>query len=234
MKFTPNLVVGVAITILGAVLLLDRFDVLELRQVLHLWPILLTLFGISVVVQAWKGDTAPLGSAAGRPMVGPGFVLFLVVTTILATRVDGRRLTRAGTPADSEISVVAIMGRDDRVSTSTSFRRADMTTLMGRSRLDLRHAVPEADEVVIDVFGMWGATELLVPPGWTVDVQAWTVAGGVEDKRRAGTPPADAAPASAPAAVQDGPAAVPAADPPAAPRRLVIRGGVLMGAVVIR
>jgi hypothetical protein len=249
MKFTPNLVVGVAITILGSVLLLDRLDMLEIRQVLHLWPILLTLFGISIIVQAWKGDTAPFGAPAGRPIVGPGLVLFLVVVTILATRVDGRRFTPVGAPTDSDISVVGIMGRDERVSTSPALRGGSMTTVMGRTRLDLRQAtLAPTGEAVIDVFGMMGSVDVLVPEEWTVDVQAWAIMGGVQDRRKGqiasrerekeqtieqGQTPAlqdrgpdgssrpEPATPSAGATAQQGP-------------KLVIRGTVVMGGLVVR
>jgi hypothetical protein len=222
MKFTPNLVAGIAITILGSVLLLDRLEVMEIQQVLHLWPILLTLFGISIVVQAWKGESPAVGTSAGRPVIGPGFVLFLVVVTILATRVDGRRFTPTGTPADSEVSVVAIMGRDDRISTSPSFRGADMTTVMGRTRLDLREAtLAPTGEATIDVFGMMGAVEVIVPEGWVVDVQTRTIMGGVQDRRRSPRGPAPAAPGGE------------ATERSGAPR-LVIRGTVVMGGLVIR
>jgi len=251
MKFTPNLVAGIAITILGSVLLLDRLGLMEIQQVLHLWPVLLTLFGLSIVVQAWKGETATGGVGAGRPIIGPGFVLFLVVVSILATRVDGRRFTPGGTPTDSEISMVAIMGHDDRVSLAPSFRSADMTSVMGRTRLDLRKAtLAPTGEVTIDVLGMMGAVEVMVPGNWVVDVQARAIMGGVEDKRRTPitgrdeetqqTMERDQTPAA-----RDRASAGPSQDPVAAPTagetaqrsgapRLVIRGTVVMGALVIR
>ena len=217
MKLTPNLVVGIAITIAGTVLLLDRLGLLEVQQVLHLWPVLLTLFGVSIVVQAWKGGTTSANADAGRPIVGPGFVLFLVIATVLATRVDGRRFTPSGSPTDADIFMVGIMGRDERVNVSPAFRGAEMTTVMGRARLDLRKATLASDgEPTIDIFGMMGAVEVIVPEGWTVDVQAHTIMGGVEDKRK-----------PSPEGQEGG------VSPPTAPR-LVIRGLVLMGALVIR
>jgi hypothetical protein len=234
MKFTPNLVVGIAITIVGIVLLLDRVELLAIRQVLHLWPVLLTLFGLSIVVQALKGERHGSTDAAGRPIVGPGLVLFLVIVSVIAVRTDGRRFSPSGTATDTDISVVGIMGRDDRVSLSPGFRGAQMTTVMGRTRLDLRQATLAPDgEAIIDVFGMMGTVEVIVPAAWTVDVQAHAIMGGTEDRRRPrqGQEPASVAPGVAPGDLPAPPAS--GASPPAA-TRLVIRGLVLMGALVIR
>lgn len=234
MKFTPNLVVGIVITLVGTVLLLDRLELLEMRQILHLWPVLLTLFGLSVIVQAWKGGTNGASASAGRPIVGPGFVLFLVVVTVFAVRADGQRFTRRGAPADTDISLVGIMGHDDRVSLSPAFRGARMTTVMGRTRLDLRKAALGPDgEATIDVFGMMGAVEVFVPEGWTVDVQAHAIMGGVEDKRnQSQTRVSQTADADQPDVERPSEKASTASPPTAA--RVVIRGLVLMGALVIR
>lgn len=260
MKFTPNLVIGLVITLIGVILMLDRLGMLEISQALRLWPVMVTLFGVSIIVQAMRAETSTGNPAGGRPIVGPGFVLFLVVVSVLAWRTEGRSFVRRGDPADAQMSLVGIMGRDDRVSLSNAFSGAEMTTVMGRTRLDLRKATLKTDgEVVVDIFGMMGAVEVIVPETWTVDAQAWAVMGGVEDRRKqparpksgddigdsrgeSAVTPLDGAasktigstgvtrnpPASATLGATTTPS-VPATQP-----RLVIRGMVLMGALVIR
>lgn len=243
MKFTPNLVVGVVITLVGCVLMLDRLGMVQFGEALRLWPVLLTLFGISVVVQSLRSDTE--GSSGGtRPIVGPGLVLFLVVVGLFAWRTEGRTFVRSGDPADPRVSLVGIMGRDDRVSLSQAFNGAEMTTVMGRTRLDLRKATLATNgEVSVDVFGMMGAVEIVVPSHWIVDTQAWAVMGGIDDRRRKPLATTDASSSKEDAKTSDArasssgpstgepPAALPATD--TAPR-LVVRGMVLMGALVIR
>jgi hypothetical protein len=244
MKFTPNLVIGVVITLVGIVLMLDRLGLVELGQALRLWPILVTVFGVSVVAQALQSDKdgKPVD---GRPIISPGLVFFICIVGILAWRTEGRSFVRSGDPVDPQVSLVGIMGRDDRVSLSNAFSGAEMTTIMGRTRLDLRKATLKTDgEVVVDVFGMMGAVEVIVPETWAVDSQAWAVMGGVEDKRRRSQSPDDRndrdqekstdASKLQPEPMQPTPAAPGATSATTPQPRLVIKGMVMMGALVIR
>lgn len=185
MSFTPNLVVGSVITLLGAVLLLDRLALLEMRTVLQYWPVVLTVFGLSIIVQSLRGGESHAESGPqGRPIVSPGFVLILIVLWLAGTNADEQRFVRAGAASDPELSLLGVMGRDDRASTSTAFRGARMTTIMGRTRLDLRQAtLASGGEVTVDVLGVMGAVELFVPESWTVDIRTTAVAGGTRDRR---------------------------------------------------
>lgn len=253
MSFTPNLVVGFVITLLGAVLLLDRLALVETRTVLQYWPLLLTLFGVSVIVQSLRGgDNATEASGRGRPIVSPGLVLILVVVWLVGTDARDRRLLGAGASVDPELALLAVMGKDERASTSTVFRAAQMTTVMGRTRLDLRQAtLANGAEATVDVLGVMGAVELFVPEGWEVDVRATAVMGrardrrgvapnedddddwrGRRERRRAArdrtTTPAD--PASTPR--QSETPATPPTSP--TPPRLVVKGLIVAGALIIR
>jgi hypothetical protein len=59
-----------------------------------------------------------------------------------------------------------------------------MTSVMGGTRLDLRQAaVAPGEEATVDVFGLMGAVEVIVPETWIVDVQTTAVMGGVRDRR---------------------------------------------------
>lgn len=265
MSFTPNLVVGLVITLLGAVLLLDKMALVEPRAILQYWPVLLTLFGVSVIVQALRGNTSGDVDGRGRPIVAPGFVLMLIVIWLVGTNASDRRLRGSGAPDDPELTLLAVMGKDERASTSSAFRGAQMTSVMGRTRLDLRQAtVADGGEATVEVFGVMGATEVFVPEGWVVDVRATAVMGGVRDRRglaagnddddgdrrtrrerrraaRDGTTtsaaPASPSPAPQPTetpatAMSPSDAAVPLT-PTSAPR-LVLKGVIVAGALIIR
>lgn len=240
MKFTPNLVVGVVLTLVGGVLVLDRLGLVEFQQALRLWPVMLVLFGISVIVDALRDDPDAATARYRRPIVGPGFVLVLVVVTVLVTRADQQRFVASGAPADPEMSLVAVMGRDDRVVLSPAFRKAQMTTVMGRTQLDLRRATLATDgEATVDVFGLMGGVEVYVPADWVVDIRAVAVMGASKDERRSADrrrrEAGSEVPASPPAAAPPASAGLPDADAASpAPPRLVIRGTVLMGALVIK
>lgn len=184
MSFTPNLVVGFVLTSMGMVLLLDRLALLEMRTVLQYWPVFLTVFGLSIIVQSLRGDTSTEAGGRGRPIVSPGFVLLLIVIWIVGTNATDERFLRSGAAMDPEVALLGVMGKDDRVSTSVAFRGARMTTVMGRTRLDLRQAtLSNEGEVTVDVLGVMGAVEVLVPEGWKVDLRATAIMGGARDRR---------------------------------------------------
>jgi predicted membrane protein len=72
-------------------------------------------------------------------------------------------------------------GKQRRV-TSTAFRHADLTAIMGGIELDLRQAATDDGEAVVDLFVMWGGVEIWVPPDWAVSNQVGLLMGGAEDK----------------------------------------------------
>ena len=230
MRFTPNLVVGLLITGLGVLLTMDRVGTLNIREVLPYWPIALILFGASVVAQAFQRDEAP-GQRPPRPIIGSGLVLVLVIVGLSLSHAYQRRSDWARAPRADTINVFALMGQDNRTGTARPFRGADVTTVMGHSRLDLRESMLQpGEEAVIDVFGMMGQVLLVVPEGWEVDVQTTPVMGGVRDQRWQRAVPS-ATGADAPAAPTGGsPPRRPSANAP----RLVFRGFIMMGGLVIR
>ena len=229
-RFTPNFVVGVAMTAAGVVLMLDTLDVVNARELARYWPVLLILFGASVAVQAFQGaaEGAPPGRAQ-RPIVTPGLVVMFVVIGLLVSNAYQRR--SGGRTDASTDGVVAVMGRASRTSDQRTFTGADMTSVMGRSLLDLREAtLAPGEEAYVDVFGMMGAVELIVPQGWIVDVEAVPVMGRVDDSRFRPVRIPTGAEAAPP---QDGSAGAPPAEA-AEPPRLVVRGFIMMGRLNIR
>jgi hypothetical protein len=101
-----------------------------------------------------------------------------------------------------------------------------MTAFMGGCQLDLRAAtIPPGEESVIDVLALMGGLEVWVPGGWTVVSQVVPIMGGVEDKRLP-MPAAPVAPMGTPGSESSAASAAPA--------RLVLRGYVLMGGLVIK
>jgi hypothetical protein len=102
------------------------------------------------------------------------------------------------------------------------FKHGELTAVMGESRLDLREAaLAPGDEAVIDVVAIMGSTIVHVPADWDVSFDAVPVMGGVKDERR-----------GRPGAVDRGEGSTGSFTGPRP--RLVLRGFVLMGGLVIR
>jgi predicted membrane protein len=229
---TPRLILGVGIALFGVVLTLDRLGLADADTVLRFWPLMFVAIGAMMYFQ----QDNPSGRLHGTIWMGLGAVLML--TTLSGGRVRiwalfwpaililvGSRLVMqalqvnrgSGEEAPERLTMVAVLGHAKRSSIGR-FRGGDIMAFMGGGNLDLRMAnIPPGEEATIDVFAMMGGVEIIVPPGWTVSTPLLPVMGGVDDRRVPPLPmPADGAAPAGPAP------------------RLVLRGFVMMGGVVIK
>ena len=84
-------------------------------------------------------------------------------------------------PREEVIAEFAFWSGKERRVTS-SFKRGELTAVMGGIELDLRSASTTGGEATLDVFAFWGGIEIRVPPDWTVVNQVTAILGGSEDK----------------------------------------------------
>lgn len=179
---SPNVVTGIGIMLLGVALMLERLGMVDARTLLRFWPLLLVLLGASLVVQALWGTRED--GRDGQQSGASGLWIVLVIVALFFWQAQRRSEIGTGETGAETVSLVAVMGSDHRTSVASRFRGADMTTLMGQTRLDLRQAVIDpGGEAVIDVFTLMGGATVHVPRDWTVDVQAVPIMGRVRDAR---------------------------------------------------
>jgi len=211
-RVTTNLAFGICLILLGTVLILDRLQMVQAREVLRFWPVALVLVGLALVVQSFqRPDTTP---DAKREELGLGTVIFWVLFSVVAWNGFGSNgfsaLSTRRTETANGVDIVAIMGRDSRVINTEGFREGQMTSIMGRSEIDLRTAtIAPGQDVSIEVFALMGGATIRVPEGWSIDVNTARIMGDVKDRRTG------------------------ARDSAGAPR-LIIRGFVMLGGVSIR
>ena len=101
---------------------------------------------------------------------------------------------------------VAIMGGVKRANLSRDFRGGGATAVMGGIDIDLRDAVMDRREAVLDVSTVMGGVTIRVPENWTVVSQVNSVMGGFKDATR---------------------------HPPNQDHRLVLKGTVVMGGLKV-
>ena len=147
---------GGVITLAGALLLLDKLDIVVFDFNL-IWPLLLIAFGLSMLLRSMdhKRYLASATGAAG----GPG-------------------------PIDegSSCNAYAVFGGSKRRINTPDFRGGDAVAVFGGVEFDLRGAGMTVDQAVIDVNVVCGGLEVRVPENWTVVNRAATIFGGIEDK----------------------------------------------------
>jgi hypothetical protein len=227
---TPNLVVGLCVMAVGTALVLDQLHLIDARQVFRFWPVAVILFGASMVIEALRSGDLADDRVGRRRHSGPGF--FIIVFLII---VVSQTLQRGRTPvADSNetMTLTAVMAVDQRTPTGTHFRHAEMTSIMGQCRLDLRSAtLAPGEEAVIDVFTLMGGLVITAPEGWMIDVQTVPIMGGVNNRRQrpaSAEAPAEQEPPPADGAVERAPSTGAAAP------RVIVRGFIMMGGLTIR
>lgn len=222
---SAQVVFGLMVVAVGVLFTLDNLDLLDAREYLRYWPVGLVAIG---VLKIWQALRAGHGWFSGLLFVGLG--TWMLLEHVIYFTINARALLPLGLVAigaymvwrgfggerrervsdgHSSFSALAIMGGVARRSSSQAFTGADLTAVMGGCEIDLRQAsIAPGSEAVIDVFAFWGGIDIKVPEDWTVSTRAMPLMGGVEDKTRA-------------------PQGMPE-------KRLVIRGIVVMGGVVIK
>jgi hypothetical protein len=199
-KISPRLILGVGITLIGILMLLDTLDVFDADRILRFWPALLIVVGARVLQRGletgrWLGGamlmvlgTVLLLNKLDVVDVGIGelWPLFIVLAGLgILLRGGQSSKGRGDRPGDevtgerfSEFAVLS--GLSPRVS-SSSFKGGEARAFMGGLEIDLRDSDFDG-EAVIEVFAMMGGIEIKVPPNWTVNADITPIMGGMEDK----------------------------------------------------
>ncbi len=196
-RITPRLIIGLGILALGLLWTLDNLDVLESERLTDWWPLIVIGAGLARLFdpRAGKIGTAViifigallLGDTLDLFNVDPGDFIPLAIAALGAKLVWdalGRRERPRGiNDQGSDMSTVAIMAAVKRQSTSSAFRGADASAIMGGVEIDLRNAkIADGEQAVIDAFALWGGVEIKVPENWRVDGRVFPLLGGFEDK----------------------------------------------------
>lgn len=137
----------------------------------------------------------------------------LIVGSVAAKAISEPSNVHA-TDSSDQLRMSAVFGPSQVVSQSTSFKHAEVTSVMGGSQLDLRQAtIAPGTEAVIDVDILMGGVVLRVPDTWRIDYGTSVIFGGVNDQRGKTTTSVTG---------------------DAAPPTLKVRGSIVMGGLVIR
>ncbi|HEX8613773.1 MAG TPA: DUF5668 domain-containing protein [Telluria sp.] len=182
----------------GVILTLNRLGYGYFFNARTLWPVLLILFGISVIYKALRRRDPPHG-VHGVPLKDDAAA---------GSRADVQAYPGADADAgaDGVVDITAILGGFQRRVSTPDFRGGDISALMGGCVLDLRESSIVGD-AELNVFAVMGGITIKCPPDWTIILKGVPVLGGFEEK-------------TAPA--------------PDASKRLTIRGYAIMGGVEVR
>ncbi len=121
-------------------------------------------------------------------------VLVAVQAAAFAAKTLASRRLDSGDVDDEEVRRAAVLGGVDLALTSGSLRRARFDVGLGGVNLDLTEAVPDPAGATIEVHGVLGGVNVVVPRSWRVTAtkdQASTglnIASELLDEREQGVP----------------------------------------------
>ncbi len=190
------------------------------------WPLLIVALGVSIMFQS-----ATAGPAVGigpHPLRGRrhGAAPWLLLAILLGAAVSSG-LPRRGFARDASgegvLHVYSVLGGSN--TRTTTLTGGEIVSIMGGSVVDLRDAtIAPGQTVTLDVFTVMGGSSIRVPDAWLVDFQVVPVLGSARDQRRlpeSGRHDTMNEPGGSAEAIDQAP-------------RLVVRGSVIMGGLVIK
>ena len=151
------------LVVAGVILLIDNYKN-------YLWAIILIGFG-----GLYQLNRLDIIEANPWHFLWPTIIIAVGLSILL--RQSGKR------PVDSKNShnISAILSGADVKSGADDYSGGNITAIMGVAKLDLHNATIKND-ATLDIFGLMGSIELIVPRGVTVVNRVAYLMGGIEDR----------------------------------------------------
>jgi predicted membrane protein len=198
-KFSPgpSFVFGLLIIAVGAILLLERFGLIDSDLIFRFWPLALVAFGVARLL-------SQNGRVFGAVLIVAGLAIFTnksglihmdwatlwpIILICFGGSMLYRALRKRGKPQETEASKTqrlsewAVFGGGRLLNNSKDFRGGEVFAMFGGYEVDLTGAEIRDDEVEIQANVVFGGVEIRVPPNWDVRNKGVPIFGGYEDKR---------------------------------------------------
>ena len=199
-----RLIVGLIFLLVGIYFLLNNFDLIpfELPNFITSWQSLLILIGLLLLVSRERRGGGIVLIVVGIVFLIPEFfdvsvgevirqfwpLAFVLVGIVLLFRRSKEKKTTNYSDAErgavDYIDETSIIGRNDQLITSDRFRGGKITTIFGSNEINLVNAQLTEGQHEIDIFTLFGNTELTVPGDWNIKIDVTPVLGSFEDHRR--------------------------------------------------
>jgi len=189
--------IGIALVIFGGYFLLRNFDMIPaiIPYYLFSWKSILIIIGGSMLITGRKEGIIflAIGSFFLLPdlFFMPYFqirdwwpLILIIIGIVIILRRRDHVNRRPGDSSDDFVDETSIFGGSEKSFSSQNFRGGKITSIFGGSEIDFSEAKMQGDEIIIDVFCMFGGNNMIIPNEWTVINETFVIFGGVADKRR--------------------------------------------------
>ena len=176
----------------GGLWLLDAAGVLDAGAIIdHWWPVAVIALGLAAAAVDRRFSLGPvvvvvIGALllVGELDLAEFDVLVWPVVAIVAgfwLLFNRGQWGRTRDEVSERQDVVAVLGAAETRNRSPHFRHANVSAVFGGATLDMRdaHLDPGA---TVDALALFGGVDVIVPPGWRVELGGLPIFGGYDDK----------------------------------------------------
>lgn len=199
-----RLIVGLIFLLLGLYFLLNNFDLIpfELPDFITSWQVFLLLIGLLLLASRERRGGGVVLIVIGTVFLLPEFfdvsvgevvrqfwplALVLIGAVLLFRRSQEKKTTNYLNPEEDPVDFVdetSVLGSSDRLIRSDRFRGGKVTVILGSAELNLVNTRLANGQHELDLFLLFGSTEITVPSDWNIKVDATSILGSLEDHRR--------------------------------------------------
>ncbi|HAN19500.1 MAG: hypothetical protein A2X13_01040 [Bacteroidetes bacterium GWC2_33_15] len=199
-------IIGVVLILIGIAFVGRTFDLFPHRIFHHLfsWQMILIILGVIFISSDHNKTTGWILLVLGVVFLIPDFIhisypvrhlfwpsILILIGVFILVRSFSSHQPAKTLPGTDYIDDLAIFGGGDKVITSENFKGGRITAIFGGSKIDLTHSKLAAGQNSIDVFCMFGGSNLIVPENWNIKVDVVSIFGGFSDKRHKKPEPVD-------------------------------------------
>jgi len=194
-NLTSQLVLGAILIVVGAALLFETTELIDVSVILQYVPSLFVLLGVyALVASGFRNVVGPLiviGIGGAWQLVALDYleadqvVQFwpLLIVLFGLSIILGQYRSRSRAVTDAYVSAVGLFGGSEQRPSSSAFEGADLTALFGGVELDLRDAGIEQRPAHVSTTVLFGGVDVIVPRDWNVRIDVLPIFGGAEDER---------------------------------------------------
>lgn len=207
-----RLIIGLILIALGAVLMFNTMGLVDwpVSTYIFSWKTLLILIGVVLINNKQRKVAGTILIVLGVTFWIPSIfdvnihfhqVFWPLVLIGVGILVISRRGNIPGKPnfdkkkwkhhfggyttyQDDFINDISIFGGGHKKVDSKNFKGGNLTSVFGGSEINMIGSEMDTEGCVIDVFTLFGGTTLILPNTWKVQIDAVSILGGFNDKRR--------------------------------------------------
>lgn len=195
---TNNLIIGGGLVFIGLVILFSRMNLLpDFPHWVVSWKTFLIALGLIFVLLKNKLGAGLIMISVGVFFLLPDIfylpnfkrnfwplILVAVGIAIMFKHFFNAEPRTIESDSMDYINDLAMFGGGEKSITSKNFKGGKVSAVFGGSELDFHGCELATGTNIIDIFAIFGGTNLKVPANWNVKTDVTAIFGGFSDKRR--------------------------------------------------